>query len=178
MLSHFSRVRLCATRRTVAHLAALSMGFSRQEYGSGLPCPAPGDLPDPGIEPASLALAALAGGFFTTSATWEAQLLFACCLQNGWASLVAQMVKNLPAMQETQVQSLGQEDPLEKQMAIHSSILAWKIPCTEEPGRATVARVGYNLEAKPPPNMNDLNPNFCVVCQCFQALSQVRGLKK
>ena len=49
------------------------------------------------------------------------------------ASLVAQMVKNLPAMQ-TQVWSLGQEDPLEKWMAIHSSILAWKIPNTEEPG--------------------------------------------
>ena len=47
---------------------------------------------------------------------------------------VAQMVKNLPAMQETQVQSLGQEDPLEKEMATHSSILVWKIPWTEEPG--------------------------------------------
>ena len=44
------------------------------------------------------------------------------------------MVKNLPAMQETQVQSLGQEDPLEKRMAIHSSILSWRIPWTEEPG--------------------------------------------
>jgi len=44
------------------------------------------------------------------------------------------MVKNLPAVQETGVQSLGWEDPLEKEMAIHSSILAWRIPCTEEPG--------------------------------------------
>ena len=44
------------------------------------------------------------------------------------------MVKNLPAMQETQVRSLGQEDPLEKGMATHSSILAWRIPWTEEPG--------------------------------------------
>ena len=48
---------------------------------------------------------------------------------------VAQMVKNLPAMQETWVRSLGQEDPLEKGTAIHSSILAWRIPCTEEPDR-------------------------------------------
>ena len=48
---------------------------------------------------------------------------------------MAQTVKNLPAMQETQVQSLGQEDPLEKEMATHSSILAWRIPWTEEPGR-------------------------------------------
>ena len=45
------------------------------------------------------------------------------------------MVKNLPAMQETRVRSLGQEDPLEKEMATHSSILAWKIPWIEEPGR-------------------------------------------
>ena len=51
-----------------------------------------------------------------------------------WASLVAQLVKNLPAVQETQVRSLGREDPLEKEMATHSSILAWKIPWTEETG--------------------------------------------
>ena len=49
-------------------------------------------------------------------------------------SQVAQMVKNLPAMQETRVRSLGQKDPLEKEMATHSSILAWRIPRTEEPG--------------------------------------------
>ena len=48
---------------------------------------------------------------------------------------MAQTIKNLSAMQETQVQSLGQEDPLEKGMATHSSILAWRIPWTEEPGR-------------------------------------------
>ena len=50
------------------------------------------------------------------------------------ASLVAQTVKRLPTMRETWVQSLGREDPLEKEMATHSSILAWKIPWTEEPG--------------------------------------------
>ena len=50
------------------------------------------------------------------------------------ASLVAHMVKNLPAMQEIRVRSLGQEDPLEKEMATHSSILAWRIPWTEELG--------------------------------------------
>ena len=51
-----------------------------------------------------------------------------------WASLVAQMVKNLPGMRETWVRSLGQKDPLEKGMATHSSILAWRIPWMEEPG--------------------------------------------
>ena len=52
-----------------------------------------------------------------------------------YASLVAQMVKHLPTVQKTRVQSLGWEDPLEKEMATHSSTLAWKIPWTEEPGR-------------------------------------------
>ena len=55
-----------------------------------------------------------------------------------WILLVAQTVKSLPAMQETQVQSLGREDLPEKEMATHSSILAWKIPWTEEPGGASV----------------------------------------
>ena len=52
-----------------------------------------------------------------------------------WASLTAQTVKNLFAMQETQARSLDQEDPLKENMATHSSILAWRIPWTEEPGR-------------------------------------------
>ena len=52
----------------------LSMGFSRQEHWSGLPCPPPGDLPDPGIEPESLTSPTLAAGFLTTSATWESPL--------------------------------------------------------------------------------------------------------
>ena len=54
--------------------------------------------------------------------------------KNQGASLVAQMVKNLPTMQETGVRSLDREDPLEKEMATHSSILAWSFPWTEEPG--------------------------------------------
>ena len=52
-----------------------------------------------------------------------------------WASLVAQMVKRLPAMWETRIRSLGREDPLEKEMATHSRALAWKISWMEEPGR-------------------------------------------
>ena len=74
MLSHFSRVQPFVTLWTVAHQAPLSMGFSRQEYWSGLPYLPPGDLPDPGIEPTFLTSPALAGGFFTTSATWEAHI--------------------------------------------------------------------------------------------------------
>ena len=66
------------------------------------------------------------------------------------ASLIAHWVKNLPAIQETQetqVQSLGGEDPLKKERATHSSILAWKIPCTEEPGGLQsmgLQRVGHD----------------------------------
>ena len=65
----------------------------------------------------------------------------------GLASLVAQRLKRLPAMQETWVQSLGQEDPLEKEMATHSSILAWRIPWMEEPGglqSTGLQRVGHD----------------------------------
>ena len=71
-----SCVQLVVTPWTIAHQAPLSMGFSRQEYWSGLPCPPPGDLPDPGIEPVSLMSPALAGRFLTTSTTWEAQFRF------------------------------------------------------------------------------------------------------
>ena len=67
---------------------------------------------------------------------------------------MAQSVKNLPAMQETWVLSLGQEEPPEKERATHSSILAWRIPWTEEPGGLQsmgVARVEHDLVTKPPP---------------------------
>ena len=63
---------LTVTLWTITHQAPLAMGFSKQEYWSGLSCPSPGDLPDPGIKLTSLMSPALAGKFFTTSATWEA----------------------------------------------------------------------------------------------------------
>ena len=75
-LSCFSRVRLFATPWTVACQAPLSRGFSRHAYWDGLPCPPPGNLPNPEIEPMSLTSPALAGGFFTTSATWEAYMSY------------------------------------------------------------------------------------------------------
>ena len=96
-------------------------GISQQEYWSGLPFPPPGDLPDPGIAPKSPASPALQADSLPTE-------------PGGSPSLEAQMVKNRPAMCETQIQSLGWEDPLEKGMATHSSILAWRFPWTEEPG--------------------------------------------
>ena len=126
-----SQVRLFGTPWTVAHQALFFMGFSRQEYWSGSPCPLPGDLPDPGMEPASLMSPALAGRFFTTNTSWEAQISYMYTYI--WASSVAQTVKNLPERQETRIQSLGGEDPLEKAKAANSSILAWEIPWTEEP---------------------------------------------
>ena len=72
VLSHFSCVRLFAIPWTVAQQAPLSMGSSRQEYWSGLPCPPPGDLPDPGIKPMSPVSPALGNGLFTISITREA----------------------------------------------------------------------------------------------------------
>ena len=71
MLSRVSYVRLFESLWTTARQAPLSMGLPRQEYWSGLPCPPPGDLPDPGIESKFLMFCALAGVFFTPSATWE-----------------------------------------------------------------------------------------------------------
>ena len=81
-LSHFSRVQLFETPWTKPRQPPLSRGFSRQEYCSGLPCPPLGNLPDPGIEPASHLSPALADGFFTTSITWVIIFLSTLCFTN------------------------------------------------------------------------------------------------
>ena len=83
MLSHFSHIWFFVTLQNMAHQAPLSMGFSRQEYWSELPCSPPGDFPNPGIQPTSVISPALAGGFFTTSTTWI-DLLNHCKL---WVSI-------------------------------------------------------------------------------------------
>ena len=75
LLSLFSYVQLFETLWTIPHQVPLFMGFSRQEYWSGFPCPPPGDLSKLGIIPMSLTSPALAGRFFTTSATWGAHLM-------------------------------------------------------------------------------------------------------
>ena len=157
-----------AIPRTIAHLAPLSMEFSRQEYWRGLPFSSPGELPDPGIKPRSLGLQAdsllpeppgkpiyhqRAYQFISHSASFSfphnSVGKESTCnagdpssipglgrssgegigypFQYSWASLVAQLVKNLPAVWETWVQPLGWEDPLEKGKATHSIILAWRI---------------------------------------------------
>ena len=69
-----------------------------------------------------------------TNAVFKQVELWLASPKRSWVSLVAQRLKHLPAMRETWVQSLGGEDPLEKEMATHSSILAWRIPWAEEPG--------------------------------------------
>ncbi|CAI9164294.1 unnamed protein product [Rangifer tarandus platyrhynchus] len=74
VLSCFSRDQLCVTLKTIDHQSPLSMGFSRQEYWSGLPFHPPGDLPNPRIKLTSLMSPPLAGEFFTTSTTWEAPI--------------------------------------------------------------------------------------------------------
>ena len=81
VLSCFSHVQFFATPWTVACQAPLSIGFSRQEYWSELPFSPPGDFPNPGIEPTPLMSPALAGGFFTTSATWEVLFALICALK-------------------------------------------------------------------------------------------------
>ena len=102
------------------------------------------DLPAAGIEPMS---PALAGKFLKSRQILDHQgrpiiiiffkyYLFGCAGSSLCHSLVAQTVKSLPEMRETQVRSLGWEDPLEKEMATHSRILAWKIPWMEESGES------------------------------------------
>ena len=118
----FSRVLLFLAPWTVACLAPLSMGFPRQEYWSGLPFTTPGDLPDPGIEPSSLILL-----------HWQVDSLSLASL--GLTSLVAQKVIESAYSAGDPGSISGWEDPLEKEMAIQSNTLAWKIPWTEEPGR-------------------------------------------
>ena len=88
--SHLSRVRLFATPWTAPRQAPLSMGFSRQEYWSRLPCPPPGDLPHPGTEPASLTSACIGRRFFTTGATWEAAQIKHTHRHANWSSLQVQ----------------------------------------------------------------------------------------
>ena len=102
VLCCFSRVWLFATLWTVARQAPLSMGFSRQEYWSGLPCPPPRDLPNPGIKPASLTSPVLAGRFFTTSTTWEVHTSrYDSCKPFSFSSLPLYLiVMIIPALKE------------------------------------------------------------------------------
>ena len=143
MLSHFSREQLFVIPRAVDCHALLSMGFSRQKYWSGLPCPSPMDLPNPGIEPMSLMSPALAGEFFTTSATWEA--LKRLLSYNEVIKLNYEVIKmGFPGGSDSKesacregglVQSLGWEDPLDEGMATHCSILPEESPWMEDTGR-------------------------------------------
>ena len=128
-----SRVWLFATLWTIAHQAPPPMGFSRQEYWSGLPFPSPGDLPDSGIEPRSPTLQADALTSEPPGKPW-------CPNYNYSVSKAKEVfpsgsvVKNMATMQENWVRSLGPKDSLEKGIATHSSIPAWRISLTEEPG--------------------------------------------
>ena len=90
------------------------------------------------------------------------------------ASLVAQTVKNLPAMRETQVQSLGREDLLEKGMATHASILAWRIPWTEEPGGATLHGV---TKSQTPSIRDNENDQYCAYNFIYQNTAVIHSSK-
>ena len=125
MLSH---VRLFATPWTVAHQAPPSMGFSRQEYWSGLPFPSPGDLPDPGIEPRSPSLQADALPSEPPGKPAEAH-------KEDRINIWKEINLIFSPSSEMTFGNFFFANELEKEMATHSSILAWKIPWMEEPGR-------------------------------------------
>ena len=138
--SCFSHVWLLAVPWTVACQAPQFMGFSRQEYWNGLPCPSPGDLSDPGIEPLSLASPALAGGFFTTSTTCgegNGTPFQYSCLENpmdggAWRAAVHGVAEGRTWL--INFTFTFHFHALEKEMATHSSVPAWRIPGTVEPG--------------------------------------------
>ena len=131
-------VQLFSTPCAVACEAPLSVGFSRQEYSSGLPFPTPGDLPDPGIEPESLMSPALVGGFFTTSTTPDnGTPLQYSCLENpmdegAWKAAVHGVAKSQTRLSDFTF--TFHFHALEKEMATHFSVLAWRIPGMGEPG--------------------------------------------
>ena len=101
ILSRFSHILVFATLRIVARQAPLSMGFSRQEYWSGLLYPSPGDLSNPGIEHASLMSPALTGSFFITGATWEAHMI-----QKVYSWVFLQLIQKLTCTQKSAFESL------------------------------------------------------------------------
>ena len=92
------------------------------------------------------------------------QSLLAETLKHDRASLMAQRLKCLPVMRETWVQSLGREDPLEKEMATHSSILAWRIPWTEEPGGLQSGRKEVDITEWLHFHLNMIELLFCFIC--------------
>ena len=114
VLAYLSHVQLFVTPWTVACQAPLSMGILQAKILKWMPCSPPGDL--------------------STQEFNQGLPLYRQIHYRLWASWVAQTVKNLPALQETQISSLSWKDPLEKGMATHSCILAWKVPWTEGPG--------------------------------------------
>ena len=145
-----SRVRLFTTPWTVAYQAPLPMGFSRQEYWSVLPCLSPkasgcDEIPVELFRILKMMLwkcctqyaskfGKLSSGYRTGKDQFSFQSQRKAMPKNVQTTeQLSQMVKHLSAMQETRVRSLGWGDPLEKEMAAHSNILAWKIPWREEP---------------------------------------------
>ena len=124
-----SSVQLFATSWTAAYQAPLSMGFSRQEYWSGVPLPSPESSPSSTQLEKSLSC---------NEDLAQPKINKSGFMHTLWASLVAQLVKNLPSIWETWVRSLGGEDPLEKGKATHSSILAWRTSWTKSMGSQRV----------------------------------------
>ena len=161
MVRHFSCVLLFETPWTVPHLAPLSMGFSGQEYWSGLPCPPPGDLPDPGIELMPLRSPALAGGIFTTSATWKSLLYVHICIYVGlpwWLSIKESSCKARTTRHMGCL--LDWKDPLE---------VAWQLQhsCLENPMDRGDWWATVHEATKSQTQLKWLSMNSCMyVCVC------------
>ena len=165
---HVKLLQSCPTQQpwTIAHQFPLSLGFSRQEYWRGLPFPPPRGLPDPGIKRLSPVSPALAGGFFTICATWEALNAVYLTLDRSFHLLTVlslhlpkgSVVKNPPANagDTGDVGSIPRSGRSpRKEVATHSHIPAWKIQWTEEPeGLHGIAESLTRLSAQASPFFN------------------------
>ena len=110
-------------------------------------------------------------GLFVTNVCHQLFTIWATCFPPKW--LVAQTVKNLPAMQETGIRSLGRDDPVEKGMGTDSNILAWRIPWIEEPGRLLsmgLQRVRHGWVTNTHSEFTQLPEKYYVICQVFHLL--------
>ena len=123
-----SCLTLCATLWTATHQAPLLMGFTRQEYGSGLPCPPPGDLPDPRIKLTSL--------LHLQADSLPLVPPGKPCKQSNASYFIKVPLTTIWCEPNLETGgSIWRRPNVEKEMATHSSILAWRIPWTEKPGR-------------------------------------------
>ena len=173
VISYFSRVRLFATPLTVARQAPLSVGFSRQEYWSGLPCPPPGDLLDSGAGPASLVSPALAGRFFIATPSGKSP-----GSRQLWLSLHPLMWSSLPWVLGTALPGISERTRLKSSGVVERSQLEDWNAGEDVPGWATLSKKSLTSRS-PFPYLGDGDRKpvgLCGSAECTGAKGRAEGL--